>query len=120
MNTAGKTVTHTHRTYIICEHNSKLPDLVLDVDGGQPDDTNICFLVNRVKCRSVCVSVPNDSVPGEHGVVSFMFFLMRHCTDIQRCQIHSQQLSNPLSAIDITILLQHLPLYANVFTEVCE
>lgn len=40
-------------------------------------------------CICVYVRVCSDSVPGEHGVVRFRLFLMRHCTDIQRCQVHS-------------------------------
>lgn len=115
-----RTHTHTHTSYIICEHNPKLPDLVLDIDGGHPEDTEVYFLVNHVKRMSEYESVCRDSVPGEHGAVRFMLFLMCHCTDIQRCQVHSQQLGNPLSAIDIAILLQNLPSHTNVFIEICE
>lgn len=60
-NSARKIRTHTHTSYIICEHNPKLPDLVLDIDGGHPEDTEVYFLVNHVKrmseYESVCVVI---------------------------------------------------------------
>lgn len=46
--------------------------------------------------------------PGEHGGVWFRLLLVRQGADVQRGQVHAQQLRYPLSAIDVTIFVQHL------------
>ncbi len=53
-------------------------------------------------------SVQFQCIPAEHGSVWFRLLSVCHGTDIQRGQVHTKQLSNPLSAVDVTIFIQHL------------
>lgn len=46
--------------------------------------------------------------PAEHGSVGFRLLLVRHGADVQRGQVHAEQLCDPLSAIDVTVFVQHL------------
>ena len=48
------------------------------------------------------------NLPAEHGGVRLRLLLMRHGADVQRSQVHPEQLSNPLSAVDVPVFVQHL------------
>lgn len=48
------------------------------------------------------------SLPGEHGVVRLLLFLLVLLTHIQRGQVDAQQLGDALAAVDIAILVQDL------------
>lgn len=47
-------------------------------------------------------------IPAKHGGVWFRLLFMCHGTDIKRSQVHTEQLRNPLSAIDVSVFIQHL------------
>lgn len=56
------------------------------------------------------------NIPAEHGGVGFGLLPKRHGADIQRGQVHPQQLRDPLSAVDVAIFVEDLQVGADVET----
>lgn len=48
------------------------------------------------------------TVPSKHRVVWLIMFLLMLLTHIQRGQINTQEFSNSLSAVDVSVLIQNL------------
>ena len=57
--------------------------------------------VYGIVCVCVCVCVS----PSEHRVVWLLLLLLMLLADVQRGQVHPQQLGNALPAVDVPVLI---------------
>lgn len=97
--------------HVVCEDDSKLPDLVFDIDGHDPvgtgRETGKCL---GVKALAVSPGLPLAEValsPCQQAWWRVRFALIVGC-DLQRGQIHAQQLCNPLPPEDVPVFVQNL------------
>lgn len=94
--------------HVVCENDSKLPDLVFDIDGHDPEgkarETARCL---GVKALAMSPGLPLAEVtlsPCQQARRRVGFALIVGC-DLQRGQIHAQQLRNPLPPEDVPVFV---------------
>lgn len=97
--------------YVVCEDDPKLPDLIFDIDGHDPEGTGR----ETARCLGVkALAIPPGTSPAEvspspcqQARWRVRFALIVGC-DLQRGQIHAQQLRNPLPPENVPVFVQNL------------
>lgn len=94
--------------HVVCEDDSKLPDLVFDIDGHDPEgkarEITRCL---GVKALAMSPRPPLAEVtlsPCQQARWRVRFALIVGC-DLQRGQIHAQQLCNTLPPKDVPVFV---------------
>lgn len=98
--------------YAVCEHNTKFPDLIFHVNGGNPKKKKKGrkfswgpFLTDGY----LIVAGETCTVPCKHRVVwRLLFLLMLLLTHIQGGQVDTQEFSDSFPAVDVSVLIQNL------------